>query len=160
MATPYATRLSEEYETRLNNIKKSNGYNTDIIKVGIGGMRPFRQVDVPEILIWISNIDSNPKLHQLTEYIAYIWVMVYDVSYLDDGYQELSDLLIQDVITALHRKDSAPLVADDIDHYLNGMVDALSIRNVTYINEGEAENPYIGALIQTACTYNRPNGVF
>ena len=145
------TILNEVGNRLLNNISTSNGYNNDFKKVKRSKVTPFKGYDLPAINYYHTSIDVGKKIYKKNQVRMSLIVEVHSKT-LDDDFIDAADLLVGDIVTGLFRDTDDPLLADDIDYNLGGIVQKLNyLGHDPFIGQGQ--EPFFGSMVKFEIEY-------
>jgi len=151
--TPLQTQILDIIGERLKNITIANGYFTDIIKVERARIEPFRNIDMPSANYYYTNTSksvgfyngvSEQNLNVIVEY----YKLTRDSPFIDIAAQLSADLLI-----ALNRDVTAPLVSDPVSPRLGQKVLRIEVESDTAML-GNDTTPYCGAVLNLSVYFN------
>lgn len=147
-------QILDSIGSRLKNIKKTNGYNETILGTSIrrASLTPFKNGDLPAINYWPSKDTLENKLHGKESRVLSVTVEAYAVT-RDLPFVDVALNLEDDIIVALFRDVSAPLVSDNQSHSLGGLVKSLTVLSATPII-GEGQSPWCGNILELEITYS------
>lgn len=159
MATkPIVTRILDEIEARLANIKTGNGYQRTVAKVSRATLADFSSADLPTVNFWTGTRDRAGAGGAFVDWQQPILVEIYDLT-RERPFVDVVEEMVEDVAVALHRATSAPGVTDNPDPKLGGLVTTLQVTSVTP-QIGQGQTPFCGALITFTALYKtRTDGI-
>lgn len=148
MNTPVETQILDLIEVRLKQIKKTNGFFSDDVRVERASLTPFPGQDLPKINYW----STGDQLIESTGYIELreleLLIEFYD-RHRDMALNDKSNLLAADVRVALSRDPDQP---ERISPKLGGTVESLVVRSAIPAI-GEGGSPYCGSVLTVGIRY-------
>ena len=143
--------IMDEVELRLANITIANGYNTTLNLIERARLTPFQPGDWPAVTFWPGDgniINNNYGGDQVTTNLV---IAAFD-SAREEVYADVAAKLYADVMIALNRTSTAPLVTDTPSYQLGNLVSLFKCEEFTYII-GEGNTPYCGIIMDYQVTY-------
>lgn len=139
---------------RLANIKLVNGYTTSPKKIVCARIEPFQSIDELPVINYWSVTDTISKDKYGGEQHEFDFVVeIFSVSDPSEAALSIAaSRLAGDVITALARAPSAPLVADTISRALGGLVSHSQLRFFDY-RVGEGASPWLAVALRFTAEY-------
>lgn len=146
MAAPANKAFYDEIESRLKNIKETNGYNFTIHDDSINRAKltPFNGYDLPAVNFWVDNMVSEPTEYGIDNRYLNLYIHMYSKT-VDEPFIDVCDRMAQDLVNALNRATTAPTVGGEINIDLGGLVDDLSFLGYEY-QVGEGQEPFFAIL--------------
>lgn len=150
---PVPTQIIDEMEARLGNIKTANGYFEDLFKVDRARLTPWKGEELPAANLWGSVEERVDDGGGFQQYRLTVPVEIHTKT-RDEAFTDLADKLAADVLVAMNRSTSAPLVADVPSMALGGLVTRIAMNSYTPII-GSGQKPFCGALIEFSILYRK-----
>lgn len=151
MTDPVNKQFFNEVELRCANITEANGYNFDVNKIDRARLVPFKGYDIPAINIWSTNVANERPNYDSDQRDLYLFIEVHHKT-MDLPFVDVCDMLAQDLVIALNRAVSAPLVSDDEDPDLGGICDDLIFLGYDY-QVGQDKEPFCAILAEFIVRY-------
>lgn len=150
MITPQDVIL-DAIEARLRLITLVNGYSTAVQKVQRATLKPFIDGDLPAINYWPGADVRVAAGHGFVERSLTIAIEYYTLT-RDRVFTDVAFELAMDVAVALLRSPLLPLVSDQPDLTLGGVVRSAQLQTITP-QIGQGQTPWCGAVLSYDLIY-------
>ncbi len=138
-------------ESRLALITEVNGYNYTITNIKRSKLTPWVSDDLPGLNYWSTGLGNNESDYGGDERQIPLFIEAHTKTH-DEAFLDVASKLAEDIITALNRAPSAPLVSDDPSYNLGEVVSDLSFDG--YDHEiGQGQEPWCGVLVRVTIKY-------
>ena len=104
--TPAVTAILDVVEARMGNISTGNGYNYTPGQIERAKLTPWRDIDLPAINIWSSNVISERDSYGGDEREIVLSIEMHEAN-RDESFQDVAELLAWDIVTAINRRTNA-----------------------------------------------------
>jgi len=150
--TPLVTQILDIIGNRLALINTTNEYFIDVERIERARLEPFRNQDMPAINYYSTGDGLVKPIHAgVSERSVSIVIEIYELT-RDEIFSDLSDKLSTDVMIALERATTAPLVSDVVSTRLGDKIMSLLFSSITPAISGGQE-PYCGAILVVDVVY-------
>lgn len=143
----------DEIEARLGNITTANGYFSAVDGViARGKLTPWDGADLPTINLWATGFDNERSEYGGESRDLKVFVEIHDSTY-DSNFIDVANKLAADVVTAICRATTAPMVSDEKSLDLGGIVEDILLDGVDFVI-GEGQKPFCGALCRFSVVFH------
>lgn len=144
--------ILDEIEARFTNMTELNGYSENVGKIKRARLKPFKIGDLPALNYWptsdvVIEKTGNKETHELGVTIE-MHTLTRDEPFTDVSFKKGAD-----IVTALFRSTTSPLVSDLPSYALGGLVNSVLVTGVTP-TIGEGQSPWCGVLVDAVIQYN------
>ena len=159
MSTPVETQILNEIALRLALIVESFGYSSSVKKIKRGSLTAWKGEELPAINYWAGSTGFIERgagfVKQETEIL-----IEYHTTTRERPFVDIAHELSADVLIAVNRDPSTPLVGDDPSVALGGLVESMQQTSSLPVI-GEGQSPYCGVLVTYSAVYKtKPNDPF
>lgn len=154
------TVILDEVQARLNNIATTKEYDFTVESGSIkrASLTPFKPVDLPAINYYPAEDSLSSKAGGVENRTLTLLIECYTKE-ADRPFTDAALELSTNVLTALARSTTAPLVSDTSSPSLGGLIHGMTVEKVTpFIGEGQL--PWCGVIITLNIDYRISIGNF
>lgn len=158
MSIPAATQILNEFQARLGNITIANGYSFDLKKISRSKVGAFQNGDLPEVDLWSEESEARETTYHVDAYRMPVYVLC--VTNKTDK-KNLNDIAIQlssDILIAVNRATTSPLVSDNRSRDLGSIVEKLGNPTSRYLISANLNEDWAAVEMSFPVDYNTPYG--